>query len=239
MTRRGSRLWLAAFLIPIAALAQKSDEIRFEIAAVAGLERHVALLERPGYAAVALENNDLSPSVSSKLVIRERGREVEARNATFRYVGRKGERYAYEAGLSVGIGDTRTRLTMPVVVDVSALPAGKLSVVVKPPLAVLLPVDVVDRIQVKMRAVANAAAQQKMIEYLDRVAKGGDAVTRYEDILLDAYNRGGGPGAAGRDAGDALPLSDQWMLIVSVFIWLVVAPALLLCYRLRWRRKPA
>jgi uncharacterized iron-regulated membrane protein len=41
-----------------------------------------------------------------------------------------------------------------------------------------------------------------------------------------------------RDAGDALPLSDQWMLILTLVIWLVVVPALLLWYRRRARRAP-
>lgn len=233
---------LAALLAPLPGAAQGSGEIRFEISTVAGLERHLAFLEHPGYLAVALENNDLSPSLSSKLVVRDRGREVEARIAVFRYAGRQGALYNYEAGLAIGLGGARSTLTFPVIVDLSSLAAGKAVVVVKPPLAALLPSDLSDRIQVKMRMVANAAAQKRIVDYLDGLAKGvpqnAGPAALFERVLLDAYNRGGGLGAAARDAGDALPLSEQWMLILTLLIWAVAVPAVYFL-RLRRRGKPA
>jgi len=217
--------------------------MRFEVSTVAGLERHLAFLERPGYLAVALENVDLSPSLSSKLVVRERGREVEARVAVFRYVGRQGSRYNYEAGLAIGLGNARSTLTFPVIVNLASLAAGKVVVEVKPPLAALLPTEITDRIQVKMRMVANAAAQKKIVDYLDRLAKGVPQDERptalFESVLLDAYNRADGLGPVGQDAGEAVPLSEQWMLILTLLIWAVAVPTV---YLLKWRsrrRKPA
>lgn len=176
------------------------------------------------------------------MILKDSGREVEARNTVFRFVGREGSVYSYEAGLSLGVRDARSRLTFPVNVDASS--QGKVTVFVKPPLADMLPAELIDRIQVKMRMVANASAQKKVLDYLDQLAKGTPAGAApgalYEAILLDAYNRSGGPAIAGRDVGDALPLSDEWMLLLTLAIWLIAVPEALVVYRLRGRRgKPA
>lgn len=231
----------AVLLAPRLGVAQGSGELRFEVSAVAGLDRHLALLEHPGYLAVALENIDLNPSLSSKIVVRNGGAEVESRNAVFRYAGRQGSLYKYEAGVAIGLGDMRSTLTFPVIVDLSSLAAGKVVVVVKPPLAALLPADVNDRIQFKMRIVANAAAQKKMLEYLDRLAKdatrNAGSAALFESILLDAYNRAGGPAARAGDVGDALPLSEQWMLILTLLIWVVAVPAAYFLRLRRWRAR--
>ncbi len=46
--------------------------------------------------------------------------------------------------------------------------------------------------------------------------------------------------SGGRDVGDAVPLSDQRLLILTLIIWLIVVPVALLVHRLRRRRaKPA
>jgi hypothetical protein len=87
---------------------------------------------------------------------------------------------------------------------------------------------------------ANADAQQKILDYLDALAKGTDSdaeqATLREAILVDAYNRSAGLAMAGPDVGEAVPLSEQWMLILTLAIWLILFPAGLLIYRLRRRR---
>jgi hypothetical protein len=110
-------------------------------------------------------------------------------------------------------------------------------VALSPPLASLIPPELTDRIRIKTQLVANPEAQKKVLAYLDQQAKEGDLA---QAILLDAYNRGGGPMAQGRDVGDAVPLSDQWLLILTLAIWLLVLPVLLVVHRVRRsRRKPA
>lgn len=166
---------------------------------------------------------------------------MEAKNAVIRFTGRNAASYSYDAGLSLGIG--KASITFPVTVDVSALPSGKTIVVARLPLATLIPDEKHERIQAKVRMLANAAAQQKVLDYLDRLAKtagSADSAALVEGILLDAYNRSGGAAMAGRDVGDAVPISEQWMLILTLAIWLIVFPIVLLVYRLRRRRaKPA
>jgi hypothetical protein len=76
------------------------------------------------------------------------------------------------------------------------------------------------------------------LDYLDRLSKApgaADPGALGEAILLDAYNRSGGPAARG-DVGDAVPLSEQWMLILTLAIWLILFPAALVVYRPRRRR---
>jgi hypothetical protein len=217
------------------AAEERSDAIRFDVPALPGLQRYVELLAQPGYLAIALENNDLSPSLSSKLKVTERGRAAEVRNATLRFTGRKGAVFAYEAGYLLGLGDAK--ISFPIAVDLSELAAGKVKVALSPPLASLISPELTDRIRIKTHLIANPEVQKKVLTYLDRQAKDGDLV---QAILLDAYNRGGGPMAQGRDVGDAVPLSDQWLLILTLAIWLLVLPVLLLVYRMRRSRsKPA
>ena len=231
----GVLCWAAPF-------AYATDEIRIEIPVVPALDRYAGLLEFPGYFGIALENNGFSPSMSSKLQVRENGRALEIRNASLRYVGRKGAVYTYEAAVVLNLGVSDSRLAFPVVVDLAQVPSGKVVVTAKPPLANLFPAELTDRIRIKASLIANATTQKKMLEYLDgltRSASGGSSgfAVLAEAILVDAYNKGGGPAAVrGRDVGEAVPLSDQWMLLLTLAIWLLIVPAILLYQRLRARR---
>ena len=236
------RLWIAlwaALAVPLACAADPT-QLRFEIKALPGFERHVALLEHPGYVGVALENVGLHPTLSSRLVLSDGGRQVEVKNFVLRFAGKQAAAYAYEAGVALGVG--KMNITFPVTVDLSGLASGTAVVAAKLPLANLLSDEKRAALQTKVAMLANAPAQQKLLDYLDRLAKGAAPDARpaalHEAILLDAYNRSGGPASVlARDVGDALPVSEQWMLIVTLFIWFVLFPVGLLVYRLRRRRR--
>jgi hypothetical protein len=221
---------------PIENAAAQSSELKFELAAMPEFQKYAALLTKPGYAAVALETNDLSPSITGKLTVKEAGRAVETRNVIFRFVEQKGAVYTYEAGIVVSLGVAESRLTIPVVVDATSLGSGRVNVTVKPPLGALVPQEWKDRIKVKTSLVANPAAQRKVAEYLAGLSKtaGGNAALFDELILVDGYNRGAGP-LAGRDGSMAVPLSDQWLLLLTLAIWLVVIPVVLVVFRVRHR----
>lgn len=240
------RAWLACFclagLMPFApCAAEQQNELKFEIATLPGFERHVSLLEHPGYIAIALENNDLHPTLSGKMVVRHQGREVQVRNGIVRFAGKIGSSYAYKAGVSLGI--RKATVTFPVTVDLSALSSGKTIVVAELPLASLISDEKRARIHTKVRTLANPAAQRKILDYLDGLAEATgtrDSAAVREAILVDAYNRSGTPWMAGRDVGDAVPLSEQWMLLVTLAIWFILFPIALIVYRLRRRRaRPA
>lgn len=223
--------------------AQAADGIRIEIPVMPALERYVDLLTFPGFFGVALENNGLSPSISSKLQVKERGRALEIRNGTLRYKDKKGSIYTYEAVVTLNLGVGESKLAFPVTVDLTQVSSGKVVVTAVPPLANLFPSELADRIRIKASLIANATTQQKMIEYLDGLAgsapKDSTGVSVLaEAILVDAYNKGGGPATmrAGGDAGEAVPLSDQWMLLLTLVIWLLIVPAYLFFQRIRGRR---
>jgi len=219
----------AVAAVGVASSAQAAD-IRFDVPVLPAFERHAELLAQPGIVAVALENADFSPSQSSKLKVAEDGKAAEIRNATLRFAGKKGQVFLYEAGYRL-VGNTS--ISFPVEVDLGKVRDGSVRVVLSPPLATLIPDEIVTKIQVKTRLLANPEAQRKLLAYLDQVSKGGDPARR---VLIDAYNRGGGPSGAVQDAGDALPLSDQWLLFITLAIW-VVGPLVLLWRRVRRQRR--
>ena len=223
-----------------AAMAQKSEGIRFEVPVLPGAARHLELLTAPAYLALALENNGLSPSLSSRMMIR--GREsFQIKAGIVRYTGRKGTVFNYEAGINLSFGVGESSFTVRVEIDTSTLEQGKITVRVFPPLAKLVPQPFIERVEFKMRALANLQAQQNVLAYLDRIAKepgkkrGFDSML--EAIAFEAYNRSVSPSAAtpARDRGEGEPLSDQAMLLATLAIWLIGFPVFL--YFIRTRRK--
>jgi len=222
--------------------ALAADDLRFEVLVLPEFERHATLFAYPGYAAIALESIGLSPSLSSKLRVGNAGRLVEIRFGMLRFAGSKDAVYSYEASLTSGWGEGGPRLTFPVTVDASSLAAGKMIITARPPLASLIPAEVNDRIELKLRTIANAGAQKQILGYLDQLAKTAktDSSGLREAILLDSYNRsGGGSAGGGVDVGEALPLSEQWMLILTLLIWVVAVPAAYFYSLRRQRGKPA
>lgn len=203
------------------------EGIRLELPVLPGLSRYIDMLEYPSYLALALENNGLSPSLSSRMVI-EDSHKLRLRNATFQYKGKQGAVYTYEAGVALDLGITETGFSFPVIVDASAVPEGKVIVRAVPPLSKLFPRGFIDRVEIKARMLADAQAQQKVLQYLDGLSK-KSAVSEhklFEAILIDAYNRVSASPMSGpmRDRGEAEPLSDQILLLITLFIWLVVVP---------------
>src|SRR5713226_7574321 len=89
-------------------------EIRFDVTVLPEFEKYAVLLSHPGYAAMVLENNGLSPRPGIKIIVKERGSAVEAGNAVLRFERRNGELYSYEMGMVIGVANLDTRLTFPV-----------------------------------------------------------------------------------------------------------------------------
>jgi len=222
-----------------ATVAQKPEGIRFEAPVLPGAARHLELLSAPAYLVLALENNGLSPSLSSRMTILNR-ESVQIKAGIVRYTGRKGPVFNYEAGINLAFGVSESSFTARVEIDTSMLEQGKITVRVFPPLAKLVPQSFIERVEFKIRALANLQAQQNVLAYLDRIAKEQQHSKRgyngmLEAIAFEAYNRSGGPAAAmsARDEGGAEPLSDQAMLITTLAIWLIGFPVFLYIVRKR------
>lgn len=240
---RAAVLALAAACTPAAA-QQAEDAVSFRIPVLPEIARHLDLLEAPAHLGLALENNGLSPSLSSRLRVLSR-ESAQIRAGILTYKERRGPLYRYEAGLNLSLGVGEASFTVPVEVDASAVAAGAVTVRIYPPLARLLPQEFIDRVDFKIRSLANVAAQRKMLAYLDRLAgeqraKGRDREGLLEAIAFEAYNRAPAAAAAGPDAGRAEPLSDQVMLLLTLAIWLAGFPILLLVVRMRRKgQRPA
>jgi len=86
---------------------------------------------------------------------------------------------------------------------------------------------------------ADKGAQRKVLDYLDQLATknpgGPESTAFFEAILADAYNRRENSGRT-RESQDSLPTRDQWMLISTFVLWLLLMSALFTAYRRRPRR---
>ena len=205
------------------------EGIQLHIPVLPGLQRHLDLLAQPGYVAIVLENNGLSPSQSSKLKVSAGGQSAAIRGATFRFVEKKGAVYGYEAGYSLGLGESK--ISFPVTVDVSGVPAGKVTLTVNPPLARFIPAEVIDRIRFKTETIGSLNTQQKLLDYLDSKSQQGNLV---EAVLLDAYNRSQDPMTElSREGAEPASLSDAWLLLLTLVIWLVLVPGYVFLTRRR------
>jgi hypothetical protein len=224
------------------ACAQARDAVTFEVPVLPESVRYLDLLAAPGIAALALENNDLYPSLSSRLVIK--GREAFAiGSGVVRYIGRKADVYSYEAGYDLSLGVGESTLTFLVEVDTGAAAKGMLVIRLHPPLTQFLPEELLQRVEFKIRSLANLQSQRKLLTYLDRVSNEEKAKRRgfdgmLEAIALEAYNRSADPERSPSERGRAEALSDQMVLLAVLAVWLIGFPIFLFLVR-RKQKKPA
>lgn len=220
--------------------ASAGDAMNLEVPVLPEALRHVALLEYPPYLALALDNIGVKLTGSGKITILD-ANSLRYRGMVLRYVHHNGSVYSYEASLDWGIG------TLAIEADISGLDKGKIGVRIFLPAAKLLPQDVTDRIQLKIRSLADVAMQRKILSYFDDLKKksgpssGMDTI--FNLILVQAYNnQAANIGSfASREPGDAEPLSDQLLLLITLAIWLVIVPAAAVGQYLwrKHRRRPA
>ena len=232
--------WLVAAAAGLGALAPAArgeNEIRLDLPVVPAVRQYVDLLPYPAYLAVAMENNGIALSQAGRVKVLD-GHSLLIRNISVNFVRRKGAVFSYEAKVDWP-GFSTEAFSIPVDIDLSDASGGRVRIALRLPLAKLLSQEIIDRIQLRIHTLADVAVQQKMLAYLDALSSGtrdGARGAMFERILIDSYNRGGAWAAAGKEPGDAEPLSDQALLIITLIIWLVIVPVALLLRR--WRRRP-
>src|SRR6266446_5233209 len=89
-------------------LAQpRENVVTFDIPVLPESQRYLEILTVPGYAVLVLENNDLYPSLSSRVIVKSRDR-FQMQAGSLQYKGRNGTLYLYEAGFNVplAVGET-------------------------------------------------------------------------------------------------------------------------------------
>lgn len=224
-----------------AAAEREGNALVFRLPVVPQAARHLDMLAVPSYLALALEINGLGPSLSSRMTLRDAGT-FEIRTASVRYVDRAGPLFRYEGRLALSVSGAGPSLTVPVEVDTAGVQGGNIVVRVTVPLSGMIPAELLDRIEQKLRLMADLDAQRRTLEYLDEVTarttdRSPEAVR--QRIVFDAYNRGPAATTPGKDVGGAEPLRDQIALIVTLAIWAVCVPALFWWARRRQRIRAA
>ncbi len=220
--------------------ADNKDSMQFDVPILQEAKRHLELLEYPAYLAVALDNNNVGLGGAGKIMILD-GKTLQYKTATLRFVEKKGPLYRYEGSVDWGIGMVQTSFKMPIEVDVSSMNQGKINVRVHLPLAKLFPQELTDRIRLKVTLLADLSLQKKMLEYFDALEKkpvsGAGIEGTANLIMIQAYNlqasRAGD--SLPREPGDAEPLPDQFLLLITLAIWLVIVPSVALGQYL-WRK---
>ena len=223
----------ACLLLPGALSAQSREGVNFEIPVLPDAIRYADLLAAPGVAALALQNNGLRTSVSSRLIVPSR-ESFQIRLGELRFTGKKASVYRYEARLTLESVVGQSTLSFPVEADAARVPQGVLTVRVHPPLARFVPAEVIERIEFKIRSIADLESQRQLLSYLDRLAlenkiEGRAQEKLLEVIVLDGYNRSSGAVQASGGLGDSL--SDQLILLSVLGLWLIGFPLFLLFAR--------
>jgi hypothetical protein len=226
-----------------AAIGQSRDALKFDVPMLPDAARYIDLLAAPGVVALMLENNDLYPSLSSRLVVKDR-ESLSIRAGVVRFTGRKAGVFFYEAGFNISLGVGESNLTFPAEIDVSAIGKGKLELRLYPPLAKFVPEEILQKVEFKIRSLADLRSQRKLIDYLDRLsneqqAKGRGLDGVLEAITLEAYNRADkalpvfvAPATAMSDS-----LIDGAILLGVLAIWLIGFPVFVIFARRT--RKPS
>ena len=234
------------FANPCAAAEKKSEVVSFNVSALPELRRHLDLFAYPPYLALALENCGVKISKSQPLGIVDRN-SVKIGNASVRFLSRKGSVFSYDVVLQVPTGVTQVDVRLPTEIDATGIDSGTLVIRVRPPMMNLITKALMDRVGQKISASANSQSrmqsQKVLVAYLDVLAgKGtppGKLDATMEAIMIDAYNRISTTPSGympDKDVGEAEPLSDQMMLLATLFIWVVIVPLGIAIARLRRRK---
>jgi hypothetical protein len=220
----------AAIALVGPASAATRDVMAFEISVLPEARRHVGMLEYPPYLAVALENIGMQLTSSKVTILDPAG--LQYKTVVLRFVGRKGPIYSYEASGEWGVGMLRIKLKLPVEADISMLDKGKVSVRMYPPSPNLIPSGLNDLIKLKAQSLADIIMQKNGLDYFDSLqqqSKSGSGMENiFNQILVQAYNsRMDFVDPAARTSRAAEPdeivlrVTDQYLLLVTLIIWLV------------------
>ena len=211
-------------------------DLVFKLPVLPELQRHLYLLENPAYLALVLENNGMSPSLSSKPVIKSRA-DFEIRNLAVQFSGKSGSVFRYSARIKLSLAGVATEVVVPAEIDLSMLSSGSLTIKAYPPMAGAIPSFLLEKVDFKLKLIADLARQREIISYLDGLPQkppaAGALDPRLEAIITEAYNRSSLTVVANKIAGEATPLSEQIGLILTIAIWLIGLPIVLF---LRYRR---
>lgn len=210
--------------------AKAADQfVKLEVQIAPELESYQFLFQSPSYAVLALQNAGLNISLTKPVVFIDRTN-FEIGPGKIKYITKKGTNYFYDVTLSLPLGK---RVVFPLQIETNEISRGRLLINFQPPIAGLIPLELIEKIESKLMALGNSNAQKQLSLYLTKL----DAQTRsdliqvnaLDRIAFDAYIRAGK--SMTNDKGISEPVSDQIALILTIMIWLVCFPAFLFILR--------
>ena len=201
-------------------------DLKFEIKIVENASGFIELLQYPSYLAVALENSGIRSTNAGRILLVDR-ENIQFRNVSVRFLEKKGLIYRYTSHIQWDISMTQLTLDIPFEVDLRKLDEKIVEVSFYPKGSALLPDALVQKMQMKIQAIASQEAQQAIINYLQKISnknkRGIDGML--ETILIDSYNLPVVSYGDGRkEFGDAEPLKDQYYLLGTILIWFLFLP---------------
>lgn len=235
---------IAFLLLPecVHSAEQLKDGIQFEVRTVSGAERYLELLAYPPYLALALENNGIRPSQTSPFIIVDR-HTLQFKRIFLQFIERKGALFIYEGKVELKLANMDFSLKTKTTVDTSQISKGLVYINVNTSGAKLIPSAVIEHFRAKIQELANETIQKKLITYFDEIIKqklpGRGTWGMEEYILIQSYNRMSNAFAGTsliREPGDAEPLSDQVLFLITVAIWFFIVPFVWLTIYF-WRRR--
>ena len=157
------------------------------------------------------------------------------------FSGKSGSVYRYTASLKLSLAGVVTEVVVPAEVDLSMLDSGSLTIKAYPPMAGAIPSFLLEKVDFKLKLIADLSRQREIISYLDglpqKPSAAGALDPRLEAIITEAYNRSTLAVVSNTNAGEATPLSEQIGLILTIAIWLIGLPiVMILRYRRNMRR---
>lgn len=201
--------------------------IKFQIKVVDNASKFVDLLQYPSYLAVALENSGIRATNAGRVIINDREK-LQFRNISIQFLEKKGELVKFTSHIQWDLSMTQLTLDIPFEIDLKRLDEKIVEVRFYPKGSALLPDALLQKMQMKIQTIASQEAQLTVINYLQKIAsknkRGMDGLL--EAILIDSYNL---PvvysGENRKEFGDAEPLKDQYYLLATIIIWLVLLPS--------------
>jgi len=233
-------LFLFLATLQILPVCAASEPIKIDLVVSRAISSSYAdfLLASPAYATLALSNVGMPISLSRPVKILSR-ESIQIGSDSLNFLNKKNGIFNYTASIGLVMGKT---VNVPVEIDSRDLDKGILHIRVFPPLAGLIPNEIIVKVESKLQNLANENIQKKLSEYLLKrsgrsLGSPSEVSQLLENIAFDAINQLNisGVSRSSRSYGDvglAEPLESQWPLIFAVMIWIIGLPIFLLVVRL-------
>jgi len=235
------------FLLFFSALAEngvasqgKGEPLSFDIPVVAGVDRYLDFLSSPSYLVVALQNNGVNASNMGRPNLID-AQTVQMNLVRLAFVNAHDDLYSYDVALEWQSPIKTFHFNIPMEIDTKKIKTGSVRVNFYIPFASQFPEALLDRLRIRISFFSDPEFQEVVISYLDTLAGTVDSTVGFQGLvdtlMLQSFSSGVqvATDCVVSEPGDSEPLSEQWALIITLAIWLIIMPVGLLV-RYLWIR---